>query len=1050
MAAQSGIRVKGLDKHLTTDKDLILYFRNPKNGGGRIYKIYYPLLDNDAVILFKDNEIVHNILSVSNHMLHGTSMILTRLPPMVFTTIEAKLEPDIASIVLGSDISNELQYLADVEIYPHSEDTSCSLKGDWYQIERAWNIIHKAMGRQEKIQYRLQQQFSSDDGKSRPRYRPQGKSIEDDSDDSSDETPSKTKVLYSTGRKMQDSQYSAIGENISDSIISTTPFEDEITEEVRRMQQNKSSSAAKNSHLQDAGDEMYTSHRYTQQRLGNEMHYKSDVDKGGHSSKRSNTDLGGRDTYRSHTDKGGHSSNRSDMDKGDHSSNRPGSLKGDHSKYRSEGDRGTGNTSQYGRHRNIASPSDESITNDYSKYYTSLHGTDYDHLFPKVESVRPNQPTHTRASDRELTGHGSETYTVTKHRKLLLDDVQMNSDDSDTDAMSVNSYQKHRLQDQNDTFKHFSQVSITEKSDSAERNSSEGFSRRRGSNDSETQVLTVYSSGENTRLKQAHNRTDSYIRDTDKSAGCVDGRYSSLPVNTSQHAVYNGTTPVSGSRLQDTASPPDLDLEKAISASLKSSGHVEDYAVVDSYEFYVGKIKVIICRGNITDVKTCGIVNAANGYLAHGAGIAGAIAMAAGPGMQQECEELKKKYGALETTTVVHTQAGGKLNREVTYILHAVGPIWIEAIKGRCTFELILTYLNCFRYAEKIWLDSVSMPCISAGIFGCPLDVSIQSFMDGLLMFHSESGESCHLREVHLVNNDLDGVVTSIVLIKSLLDNGLDSAMAQALDRYGTLSKTHGGAIRQTKTLRPSPRLMSKDDDIIRAKSSGDTKRVSARRSSSLQRTDRKSSGVSSSGFTSSRSVLGATNSSTTITDSARESSSRQSLRDKTASKGRSEEKSSMRSCDLPTSNGRFESPRGSSLRSKGNDSSENRPRSSSGSKKKVSDQILASHSSSTTLPSSRITGSQKAPPQMKQALVSSSNGARPKQTVLRTGKSTPVKATTLRPDSSTNFKKSEQRSDYAGYNRNAYMDGSQSLPMDIGSTQYSSTRLRGNSPRRY
>ncbi|OWF46306.1 uncharacterized protein LOC110455922 [Mizuhopecten yessoensis] len=1062
MDGQSGIRVKGLDKHLTTDKDLKMYFRNPKNGGGDIRKIYYPLLDNDAVILFKNDDIVHNILSIPKHLLHGTSIKLSRLPPMVFTTIEAKLEPDISSIVLGTtDIYDELKFYADVEICSHEEDNSCSLKGDWYQIERAWQIIHLAMGYQKKIQYRLQQQLSTENGddKSRARYRPQGKStdLEDDSDDSDEGTPrngSSVPHPYSAGRKMQDSQYSVVGASVTDSIISSTPFEDDIAEEVRGMGQKKSAAATKSSsaantpYVQGDSEEMYTSHKYNQRKVGDKRgkSFKSKTNEESHSS------------YSSKSDKGHHSGQRSEGDKGGYSS------------YRSEADRGTGHTS-HSAHRHLASPSD-----DYSRNYSSLQGTTYDHLFPRVEIVSPSHQTDTRATGEEVGGRGSKTYTVPRHQsRSLLDDVQMNSDDSETEVMSI-SYQKHRQQDQNDTFKHFSsQISVTEHSDSVAKSSS-----RRGSNDSDT------------RLRQAHNYntvngTGSHARDTNdmlnsaRSQGTVDvdNRFSSLPVMSSQHDVYNGATPGhSSSRLSEsdeykksygegfTASSTDLDLEKAISASLKSSGPVEDYSVVDSYEFYVGYIKVVIFRGNITEVKTSGIVNAANGYLAHGAGIAGAIAMAAGPSMQQECEELKRKYGALETTTVVHTQAGGRLNREVNYILHAVGPIWIEAIKGRCTFELILTYLNCFRYAEKIWLDSVSLPCISAGIFGCPLDVSIQSFLDGLLIFHSESGESCHLREVHLVNNDLDGVVTSIVLIKSLLDNGLDSAIAQSLDRYGTLSKTHGGAIRNTKTLRPSSRQLSKDDDIIGARSSSDAKRLPARRSSSLQRTDRKSSGFSSSGSTSGRSVIGASNSSafkSIASDRVTEPSSRQSLRDKTSVRGRSEERPlSSRSREPVTSSGKYESPRsGSSVSSRskalGSDSSEIRPRSSSGSKKKVSEQILASQGSSAALSSPRGMGSSRAPPQMKQALVGTSNGARLKQTSLRTGKATPVKATTLRQDSSTKFRESERgtgsRVYKAGtreYNRGAYLDGSQSLPMGIDSPHYSSSRLRGNSPRRY
>lgn len=356
------------------------------------------------------------------------------------------------------------------------------------------------------------------------------------------------------------------------------------------------------------------------------------------------------------------------------------------------------------------------------------------------------------------------------------------------------------------------------------------------------------------------------------------------------------------------------------------------------------------------------------------------------------------------------------------------------------------------------------------GIFGCPLDVSIQSFLDGLLLFHSECGENCHLREVHLVNNDPDGVVTSIVLIKSLLDNGLDSAVAQSLDRYATLSKTHGGAIRTTKTLRKIPVAKSKDDDSVGAKSSADVKRIPARRTSSLQRTDRKSSAdsdsrVPASGY-GSRNVVGTSNSSASkgvgTRDHTTDSSTRQSLKDRSSVRSRAEEKpSSARARDTASTSGRYKSPRGSSghrsesSRSQGvvNDPSENGLRSPVSGKKKISDRILASQGHTASVSSPRPSSTSKTYALMKQPLVGASSGTRPKQTssLSKQGKTTPVKATTLRPEGGSGY--GDHNRDVVrtrSYNSAAYLEGSQSLPMDMNTPPYSSTRLRGNSPRRY
>ncbi|KAK3096201.1 hypothetical protein FSP39_024366 [Pinctada imbricata] len=212
-------------------------------------------------------------------------------------------------------------------------------------------------------------------------------------------------------------------------------------------------------------------------------------------------------------------------------------------------------------------------------------------------------------------------------------------------------------------------------------------------------------------------------------------------------------------------------------------------SAINRYTFNVGHIKVRIYHGNITAVETAGLVNAANGSLANGAGVAGAIARAASPTMQQECDAYIKKFGILGTGEVMHTRAGGRLSARVSHIIHAVGPIWLEGLPDRCAYELTLTYLNVLKYAEKLWLPSITLPCISSGIFGSPLDVSIKCFLDGLLLFVSESKKDYHLLEVNMVNNDEDGVITTIAILQSLLEAGQDLIMAQAIDRFTKLQE---------------------------------------------------------------------------------------------------------------------------------------------------------------------------------------------------------------------------------------------------------------------
>ena len=49
----SGIRIRKIPKDVK-EKTLRIHFAKPENGGGSILKIYFPLFNNDAVIIYKD------------------------------------------------------------------------------------------------------------------------------------------------------------------------------------------------------------------------------------------------------------------------------------------------------------------------------------------------------------------------------------------------------------------------------------------------------------------------------------------------------------------------------------------------------------------------------------------------------------------------------------------------------------------------------------------------------------------------------------------------------------------------------------------------------------------------------------------------------------------------------------------------------------------------------------------------------------------------------------------------------------------------------------
>jgi O-acetyl-ADP-ribose deacetylase len=124
--------------------------------------------------------------------------------------------------------------------------------------------------------------------------------------------------------------------------------------------------------------------------------------------------------------------------------------------------------------------------------------------------------------------------------------------------------------------------------------------------------------------------------------------------------------------------------------------------------------------GDITEMDTDAIVNAANAQLVLGGGVAGAIRQKGGPAIQQECNKIGGTFvgGAVITTA-------GKLKAK--FVIHAVGPRMGEGSTSLTTggdedTKLKNATLNSLKLADKHNLKSIAFPAISAGIFGFPID----------------------------------------------------------------------------------------------------------------------------------------------------------------------------------------------------------------------------------------------------------------------------------------------------------------------------------------
>jgi O-acetyl-ADP-ribose deacetylase (regulator of RNase III) len=133
-----------------------------------------------------------------------------------------------------------------------------------------------------------------------------------------------------------------------------------------------------------------------------------------------------------------------------------------------------------------------------------------------------------------------------------------------------------------------------------------------------------------------------------------------------------------------------------------------------------------VVRGNLLEEPVDAIVNAANGHLAHGGGVAGIIARAAGPALQAESDALVLKSGVLPAGSAVVTTAG-KL--PFKGVIHAVGPRQGE---GDEEAKLVRALESAFERARERGWSSVSFPAVSSGIFAVPLEVCARAYVKAM------------------------------------------------------------------------------------------------------------------------------------------------------------------------------------------------------------------------------------------------------------------------------------------------------------------------------
>lgn len=150
--------------------------------------------------------------------------------------------------------------------------------------------------------------------------------------------------------------------------------------------------------------------------------------------------------------------------------------------------------------------------------------------------------------------------------------------------------------------------------------------------------------------------------------------------------------------------------------------------------------------GDITDRDVDAIVNPANSNLQHGGGVAGLIVKKGGYVIQEE----SNKIGYVPVGEAVITGAG---SLKAKYVIHTVGPIFGEGDEDN---KLKKAINNTLILASKKGIKSISIPAISAGIFGFPKDRCAEILVNETVKFIKNNKDiSLEIIEFCIYNQDV-------------------------------------------------------------------------------------------------------------------------------------------------------------------------------------------------------------------------------------------------------------------------------------------------------
>ncbi|XP_032725407.1 protein mono-ADP-ribosyltransferase PARP14 isoform X2 [Lontra canadensis] len=183
---------------------------------------------------------------------------------------------------------------------------------------------------------------------------------------------------------------------------------------------------------------------------------------------------------------------------------------------------------------------------------------------------------------------------------------------------------------------------------------------------------------------------------------------------------------------------------------------------------------LMVQQGDLTRFPVEVVVSTANEDLQLCSSLAAALSKAAGPELQEDCDQIVKTRGKVPPGSAVISKAGKLPYR---HVIHAVGPGWKDDEDLKCMLLLKRAVEETLRLAETHQCRSLAIPAISSGARGFPLARCVKVIVLAIKKNFQFKQDGHTLKEIYLVDTSEKTVQAFAETVKTVFESAPPSTV---------------------------------------------------------------------------------------------------------------------------------------------------------------------------------------------------------------------------------------------------------------------------------